>query len=128
MQFPKADRILSIFRISDNLVPLFIAVLTLILSIVTSVPGRVEEHSELFSLLISVFLFIPMLIIFRILNIPPIDLSILIELFLLLPFVLFAGYDIYQIIFRNRTNPARLQLSGIFSFFNCSDCYFIHTF
>jgi hypothetical protein len=106
----------SIFRFSENLVPLFIGVLALILSIVTSVPGRLESHNESFSFLIGIFLFIPIAMIFRILNIPPIDLSILMEIFLLFPFVLFAGYNLCQIAFRDRTNPTRIQLSGVFSF------------
>lgn len=106
----------SIFRLSDNLVPLFIGVLALILSITSSVPGRLEQHSQGVSFFIGIFFFLPITMIFDILNIPRIDLSILGEIFLILPFVLFAGYDIYQILFRDRHNPMRLQLSGIFSF------------
>jgi hypothetical protein len=106
----------SIFRLSDNLVPLFIGVLALILSIISSVPGRLEEHSQGLSFFIGIFFFLPITMIFDILNIPRIDLSILGEIFLILPFVLFAGYNICQIVFRDRHNPTRLQLSGIFSF------------
>jgi hypothetical protein len=111
-----ANKILTIFRPSDNLVPLFIGGLASILSIVTSVPGRLEQHSEMLSLFIGIFLFFPITMISRIFNIPSIDLSMLMGLFLISPFALFAGYDVCRIVLRERTNSTRIQLSGIFSF------------
>jgi hypothetical protein len=106
----------SIFRLSDNLVPLFIGALALILSIEASVPGRLESHSELPWFLIAIFLIMPINGICTILSIPLIHPIVLFELVLISPFILFAGYDIYQILFRDRHNPTRIQLSGIFSF------------
>jgi hypothetical protein len=106
----------SIFRLSDNLVPLFIGVLALILSIEASVPGRLEEHSQLPWFFIAIFLVVPINGICTILSIPLIHPIVLFEMVLISPFILFAGYDIYQIVFRDRPNSTRLQLSGVFSF------------
>ncbi len=112
----KIGKISSLFRLSDHLVPLFIGVLAIILSIEASIPGRLEEHSQLPWFLIAIFLVVPINGICTILSIPLIHPIILLELFLILPFVLFAGYNIFQIVFRDRNNRTHLQLSGIFSF------------
>ncbi len=106
----------SIFRLSDNLVPLFIGVLAIILSIEAAVPGRLEEHSQLPWFFIDIFLVLPINAICMSLNIPLIPPTILLNLFLIFPFVLFAGYDIYQIVFGDRSKSHPLQLSGVFSF------------
>ncbi len=112
----KIGKISSLFRLSDHLVPLFIGVLAIILSIEASVPGRLEEHSQLPWLLIAIFLVVPINALCTILSIPLIHPIILLELFLISPFMLFAGYNICQIVFRDHSKSHRLQLSGIFSF------------
>lgn len=108
---------LSTFRLADNLVPLFLGVLATILSIVASVPGRLEEHSLIPWLFVFFILIMPINGIFNILNTPQIQPIIWLDLFLIFPFLLFAGYDIYRIVFRDRQDKQRIQLSGIISFF-----------